>query len=96
MTRAEETLLRNRLVRFGVSREEVDRLMSERRFRHQWGPGKRDVTYLSLEPLLRSDGFAHTHHGSWLRIAEHIARVVHNWRRCYTVDTTRLAMAARA
>ena len=94
LTRAEQTLLRNRLVRFGVAAERAEQIVSEGRVRHQHGPRKGDAVFLDLR-LFRNP----VHLSAWLSglaLAEHIARVCANWDRCYTVDTTRLAMAARS
>lgn len=84
---AADTLLKNRLIRFGVPAAEADWIIGHNSIRHQWGPKKRDVEYLQLVWI--RDQL----HG--LALAEHIARVCANWSRCYHVSASQLAMAAR-
>lgn len=77
-----------RLIRFGIPEAEAIKIIAQDRIAHRFGPGRGEVEYLDLRWLRE--------HRLWgLEFAEHVARVFHNWGRCHTVDTTRLAMAAR-
>lgn len=80
-------LIRNKLVALNVPAADAEQIVGEGRLTHRTGPRKSDRKFLSIE-IFRRSMFG-------LELAEHIARVFHNWRRCYVVDTTRLAMAAR-
>lgn len=84
MDASAKTLLARRLTLFGVPSEQAARIAGEGRIAHRFGLKKRDVEHVRVPASL-----------SGLALAEHCARVFHNWARCYHVDTTRLAMAAR-
>ena len=88
MTKGFKALIRNKLVAFGIPVAEAEWIVTEQRIRHQWGPRKRDVEYLSLGRF--------RDHVFGLECAEHIARIFHNFNRSYVVDTTQLAMQALA
>jgi hypothetical protein len=81
-------LIRSKLVAMGVPEVAATAIVAEQRIKHQWGPKARDVEYLSLR-LFRDKL-------KFLELAEHIARVYHNWGHCYIVDTSRLARAEAA
>ncbi len=81
-------LIRNKLVAMNVPPPAAERMILEQRIAHQWGTKKRDVEYLTFSRFGAKNMFG-------LELAEHIARVYHNWEHCYQVDTSRLAMAAR-
>lgn len=74
-----------RLTLFGVPADVALAIAAEGRIEHRTGKRKWEVEHVGIRHLgLRG-----------LALAEHVARVVANWARCYTVDTTRLAMRAR-
>jgi hypothetical protein len=77
-------LIRNKLVAMGVPAVDADKIILEQRIRHQWGPKKHDVEFLSLALFRDTLRF--------LELAEHIARVFHNWNHCYLVDTSRVGL----
>lgn len=76
------TLIQNKLIAFGVPAADASRILADGRMST---PGERG-NELNLRFIATKVRF--------LDLAEHIARVFHDWNRCYRVDTTRLAMAA--
>lgn len=89
MTRkAADTLLINRLVKFGVPAAEAEKIADYKRVSHQWGKKRGEVEYLHFGT------FNWKRQMTGLEIAEHCARYFHNWDRGHIVDTGRLQAAA--
>jgi hypothetical protein len=81
-------LIRAKLVAFGIPSDAATKIVTERQIVHQWGPKKNNVEYLAFSTF-------RANRMSPLELAEHVARVFHNWQRSYHVNTTTLATVAR-
>ncbi|GAB4071713.1 hypothetical protein KHC28_00240 [Ancylobacter sonchi] len=86
-TAAKDVLLGRRLRAFGVPAGVSERIVLTRRVEHRWGKRRGETEHMRLDI-----------HGDkpTLELAELAARYATNWHRGYKVDTTRLAMQARA
>lgn len=82
---AAQKLLARRLKLFGVNEQDAIAIANTGRISHRFGPRRYDIEHCNVS---RRD--------TGLQQAEHAARVWHNWNRCYHVNTTHLAMNARA